>query len=73
MKNDKIKTEQEILKHFGQEDNLRVYSVEGLMDKLQSVGFNTNLKEYDTIGDNYGLNKNEKIIIAKKPIQNFTI
>jgi hypothetical protein len=68
MKNDKIKTEQEILKHFGQEDHLRVYSAEGLMDRLQSVGFNTSLKEYNTNGNNYGLNKNEKIIIAKKPI-----
>jgi predicted SAM-dependent methyltransferase len=72
--NDEIKTEEERLIHFGQKDHLRIYSVEGLIDRLESVGFHTKLKAYKTIENNnyYGYKINEKIIIAEKPVSNNT-
>lgn len=66
--NDQVKTDEERLLHFGQKDHLRIYSVEGLIDRLKSVGFQTKLKEYNAIeNNNYGYNINEKVIIAEKP------
>ncbi|MEE9440005.1 MAG: methyltransferase domain-containing protein [Saprospiraceae bacterium] len=65
--NDAIKTEEERLIHFGQVDHLRVYSVDGLIGRLNSVGFNTKLNEYKEIENNTnGYNLIEKIIIGKK-------
>jgi len=64
--NEEVKTEEERLIHFGQKDHLRIYSVKGLMNRLESVGFQTKLKEYKEIDNNYGYNINEKVIIAEK-------
>ena len=59
----------ERLKHFGQKDHLRVYSAAGLMDRLNSVGFNTELIEFNELENNrYGYGVDEKVIFAKKPI-----
>ena len=67
--NNEIKTEEERLLHFGQKDHLRIYSVEGLRNRLERVGFKTNLEEHKTIkNNNYGYKTDEKIIIAEKPI-----
>ena len=69
--NDEVKTDKERLIHFGQRDHLRIYSVEGLMNRLKSAGFQTKLKEYETVdNNNYGFNPNEKVIIAEKPVSN---
>lgn len=60
-----IVTEKERLKHFGQEDHVRIYSVEGLETRLKETGFNTEIRIFDE--DVYlGLQKNEKVIISKK-------
>jgi len=65
--NDAIKTDEERLMHFGQKDHLRIYSVEGLMNRLRSVGFKTKLIEYTEVENNKkGYNIDEKIIIAEK-------
>lgn len=60
-----IVTEKERLKHFGQEDHVRIYSVEGLKERLQDSGFFVNVKIFEK--DFYlGLQKNETVIICKK-------
>lgn len=66
--NEEVKTDEERLKHFGQKDHLRIYSVKGLIRRLESVGFKTKLKEFKADEkNNYGFKLNEKIIIAEKP------
>lgn len=60
-----IVTEKERLKHFGQEDHVRIYSVEGLESRLKEAGFNTEIRTFDE--DIYlGFKKNETVIICKK-------
>lgn len=60
-----IVTEKERLKHFGQEDHVRIYSVEGLETRLKETGFNTEIRIFGE--DVYlGLQKNETVIICKK-------
>lgn len=67
--NDAIKTVEERLIHFGQEDHLRIYSVEGLMNRLRNAGFKTRLLDYNENKENRnGYSINEKIIIAEKPV-----
>lgn len=69
--NEQIKTEEDRVIHFGQRDHVRIYSVEGLMKRLEGVGFHTELKEFNVEADNtYGFNPSEQIIIAKKPLMN---
>ncbi len=66
--NKEVKTDEERLIHFGQKDHLRIYSVEGLMNRLESVGFQTKLIEYKEVNNYYGYDINEKVIIAEKPV-----
>ena len=62
-------SEAERLHHFGQKDHVRIYSVEGLMSRLSSVGFRTTKQTYkESIKNRYGLKISETIIIAEKPI-----
>ncbi len=69
--NDAIKTDEERLIHFGQKDHLRIYSAEGLMNRLESVGFRTELRKYNEIENNRnGYKIGEKLIIVKKPVSN---
>ncbi|MCB4808890.1 methyltransferase domain-containing protein [Tamlana sp. 62-3] len=39
------------LKHFGQEDHVRVYSVNGLKSRLENAGFKVNTLEFNTNND----------------------
>ncbi|KIX22919.1 methyltransferase [Flavobacterium sp. 316] len=58
-------TEAERLKHFGQEDHVRIYSINGLKERLQNTGFKIEILKLK--GDKYfGFSDNEKILIAKK-------
>ena len=69
--NNAVKTDQERLIHFGQKDHLRIYSAEGLMKRMESVGFQTRLKEYNEVENNRnGYNIDEKLIIAEKSVTN---
>jgi SAM-dependent methyltransferase len=57
----------ERIKHFGQSDHVRIYSVEGLAERLTLVGFTTEIKEFhEETANRFGFQQNEKIIIAKK-------
>lgn len=61
-----IITKQDRLKHFGQDDHVRIYSVEGLRNRLESVGFCVTLMQY---GNNqsgfYGFKDKETILICE--------
>lgn len=60
-----IKTPEERLKHFGQEDHVRIYSVESLVQRLQKAGFQTEIKIFEQ--DQYwGFSDQETVIICKK-------
>ncbi|OUJ72936.1 methyltransferase domain-containing protein [Hymenobacter crusticola] len=62
-----IKTEKARLLHFGQEDHVRIYSVNGLVSRLTQCGFNVELREYTEAADNYfGFKPNEKVLICMK-------
>lgn len=60
-----ITTEAERLKHFGQEDHVRIYSINGLKDRLQNVGFKIEILQFQE-EDYFGFSDNEQLIIAKK-------
>jgi hypothetical protein len=64
-----LRTEQERLLHFGQEDHVRIYSVEGLINRLSIAGFQTTTKTYEERLDHKnGFSSNESVIIAEKRI-----
>lgn len=63
--NPKIRTKEDRLKHFGQEDHVRIYSVDGLNDRLINAGFSTDIRKFD--GNKFlGFSANEIVIFAKK-------
>ena len=67
--NDSIILPEERLKHFGQDDHVRIYSVKGLKDRLENCGFNTSIMDYNTTTDNdfyLGLKSPGTILIASK-------
>ncbi|SFH97900.1 Methyltransferase domain-containing protein [Halpernia frigidisoli] len=62
---DTKKSEKQRLEFFGQEDHVRIYSVNGLKQRLENAGFNIEIKKFEE--DVYlGLNKGETVIFAKK-------
>ena len=62
-----IVSPEERLKHFGQEDHVRIYSVEGLNKRLKDSGFEVEVRKFEVEeGDNYGLKGKEVILIASK-------
>jgi len=61
--NYEITKPEERLIHFGQEDHVRIYSVEGLVNRLTSNGFKVGIKKFEA-DDFLGLKK-EIILIAE--------
>lgn len=60
-----ITSEEERLKHFGQNDHVRIYSVSGLENRLKKAGFYTDVRTFKS-DEYYGLNDNETVIICRK-------
>ncbi|MBW7676533.1 class I SAM-dependent methyltransferase [Chryseobacterium chendengshani] len=60
-----ITSEEERLKHFGQNDHVRIYSVLGLENRLKKAGFLTDVKTFKS-DEYYGLNDNETVIVCRK-------
>jgi SAM-dependent methyltransferase len=56
------------LKHFGQEDHVRIYSVSGLTKRLESCGFLAEIKENFPAENKYDFDNEEKIIVITKPL-----
>jgi len=64
---DKIKTAEDGLKYFGQEDHLRIYSVDGLKERLRNSGFEVRVNRFNEEKNNYnGLSVEESVLIANK-------
>ncbi len=66
---DSIISPEERLKHFGQDDHARIYSIKGLKDRLENYGFDISIIDYNTTTDNdfyLGLKSPETILIASK-------
>lgn len=62
-----ISTPEARLKHFGQEDHVRVYSVNGLEQRLQSVGFKVTRHTNTAAATNFhGFPKQLTLLIAEK-------
>jgi predicted SAM-dependent methyltransferase len=61
-----ITSEEERLKHFDQEDHVRIYSVEGLKNRLTQSGFEVTVKQFEDEDTKHGLTKNEIVFILKK-------
>lgn len=54
-------------KHFGQQDHVRIYSVEGLKKRLESAGFQAQSLEFtDSPVNRWGLKEKEWILVAQK-------
>lgn len=56
------------LKHFDQEDHVRVYSANGLAKRLQLVGFQVDVKNFtqDNLTNFHGFKKKETVLICQK-------
>ncbi|MFA8343923.1 MAG: methyltransferase domain-containing protein [Rhodothermaceae bacterium] len=58
------------LKHFGQDDHIRIYSCEGLKARLESTGFKCTVIDMANINSDkikrFGLDNEEKFILAEK-------
>jgi len=61
---------QERKTHFGQEDHVRVYSVDGLKNRLGEIGFNVEVKTYNSSENDayYGFKSPETVLISTKTI-----
>lgn len=59
-----ITSEADRLIHFGQEDHVRIYSVDGLKKRLESVGFSVVVNQYEK--DEYLGFSNEIMLVATK-------
>lgn len=60
-----ITSESERLIHFGQEDHVRIYTIQGLKKRLENAGFNVKVNNYEK-DDYLGFSDNENILIATK-------
>jgi SAM-dependent methyltransferase len=62
-----IRGSEERYKHFGQADHVRIYSVNGLKERLVLSGFQVDVNEFNESFDNkFGFKEKEYILIAKK-------
>ena len=66
--NDAIVSAKDRLAHFGQADHVRIYSADGLMKRLQSVGFQVDIKVFENIegADKLGLKAKETVLLCQK-------
>ncbi len=61
-----ITSKEERLKHFKQEDHVRIYSTEGLKNRLLQSGFDVEIKQFNKEDSFHGFTQNEIIFILKK-------
>lgn len=65
--NTEITSGHDRLIHFGQEDHVRIYSVNGLKERLESIGFKVKVLEFNEDSNNiYGFKSKEDVLIAVK-------
>jgi SAM-dependent methyltransferase len=63
-----IITETDRLKHFGQDDHVRIYSVSDLKERLENCGFNVEIRENFIDDAKFNFDSNEKILVLSKPL-----
>ncbi len=64
---DSIKTAEDRLKYFGQEDHVRIYSLDGLEKRLNQSGFDVNIEQFNEEENNYnGFNPTEYLLIGRQ-------
>jgi ubiquinone/menaquinone biosynthesis C-methylase UbiE len=61
-----IATPEQRTARFGQYDHVRMYSAEGLRDRLEQSGFSVQMLKFNSDDTNYGLLSDEIILIAEK-------
>ena len=62
-----ITSKEERLKHFGQDDHVRIYSVEGLKKRLEFKGFDVEVLQFSKLENNRnGYSRNETVLKAIK-------
>lgn len=62
-----IKTPELREKHFGQDDHVRIYSIEGLKERLESVGFKVERRDFKPEPDNFhGFGTEETVLLCSK-------
>jgi SAM-dependent methyltransferase len=55
------------LQHFGQKDHVRVYSAEGLVERMNNVGFETEIIVKENLADNHlGLKMRDVVLRGRK-------
>lgn len=65
--NDAVKAPSDRKVHFGQEDHVRIYSVDGLKSRLEHNGFKVHIMAFSENEDNYyGFKPEEYILIASR-------
>jgi SAM-dependent methyltransferase len=65
--NEAITSPQERGKHFGQSDHVRIYSINGLKNRLEEVGFRVEVRNYKEEVENYnGFGALETVLICQK-------
>jgi SAM-dependent methyltransferase len=64
--NDTITSDEGRLEHFGQADHVRIYSIEGLKDRIESCGFLVEIRTNFTENNNNDLDKFETIFVITK-------
>ena len=63
-----IITKEDRIKHFGQDDHVRIYSVSGLKKRIEICNFLVEIKENFSSENKHYLDKNEKILVITKPL-----
>lgn len=62
-----ITSPEDRLEHFGQSDHVRVYSKQGLKERLVNAGFQVEIREYRELPENlHGLREAESVLICHK-------
>lgn len=52
---------------YGQHDHVRIYSVEGLRNRLQTVGFEVEILDFESLKENYhGFKEMENVLVGRK-------
>lgn len=62
-----LTNDEERMKHFGQKDHVRIYSVEELSDRLKQAGLKVSLHQFnETLNNRSGFSEKETILHCKK-------
>jgi ubiquinone/menaquinone biosynthesis C-methylase UbiE len=62
-----ISTEAERKKHFGQADHVRIYSAEGLQERLKQAGFSVSILQFkENVFNKSGFSEKETVIRCRK-------